>query len=243
MIEFKGENIYPEEVITYLKKNLQIKEVCNNILYQKIITQAVKERDINITPEEIQVEADRIRYENRLVKANDTLAWLTDQLVLPNDWENGIRDILLTKKLAESLFAKEVEKYFLENQLDYDQFLLYQIVVPYPQLAQEICYQIQEGELSFYDAAHIYDIDERRRKHCGYEGQFSRWNLKPDVASVVFNAKPKDVLDPLIIDQKSYILMVEEFIPAELTPQRHQEILDKMFKEWLAAELNYLLHA
>jgi hypothetical protein len=36
--------------------------------------------------------------------------------------------------------------------------------------------------------------------------------------------------------------MVEKFIPAELTPQRYQEILNNMFNEWLANELNYLLH-
>ena len=37
--------------------------------------------------------------------------------------------------------------------------------------------------------------------------------------------------------------MVEEFIPAELTPETYQEILDRMFKQWLAGEINYLLHS
>ena len=243
MIDFKGHIIFPEDIITHLKKTLQIKELCNNILYQKIIDKAAEEREIKLTSEEIQAEADRLRYEHRLVKASDTLAWLADQLIVADDWEAGIRDTLLTKKLSHSLFNKDVEKYFSENQLDYDQVLLYQIVVPHVQLAQEICYQIEEGELSFYEAAHIYDIDEKRRINCGYEGKFYRWNLKPDIAAVVFSTRPGDVLGPLIIDQSSYILMVEEFIPAELTPARHQEILDKMFREWLAAELNYLLNA
>ncbi len=243
MIDFKGHIIFPEEIIEYLKKTLQVKELCNNILYQKIINRAAQERGITLTPEEIQTEADRLRYENRLVKASDTLAWLADQLIVADDWEAGIRDSLLSKKLSQSLFNRDVEKYFSENQLDYDQVILYQIVVPHIQLAQEICYQIEEGELSFYEAAHIYDIDERRRINCGYEGKFYRWNLKPDIAAVVFSTRPGDLLGPLIVDQASYIFMVEEFIPAELTPERHQEILDKMFKEWLSAELNYLLHA
>ncbi|WP_096595339.1 peptidylprolyl isomerase [Calothrix sp. NIES-2098] len=243
MIDFKGHIIFPEEIITYLKKTMQLKELCNHLLSQKIIDKAAEERGITLTPEEIQAEADRLRYENRLVKASDTLAWLADQLIVSDDWEAGIRDKLLSKKLSETLFDKDVEKYFSENQLDYDQVVLYQIVVPYVQLAQEICYQIEEGELSFYEAAHIYDIDEKRRITCGYEGKFYRWSLKPDIAAVVFSARPGDLLGPLIIDQASYILMVEEFIPAELTPARHKEILNKMFKEWLAAELNYLLNA
>lgn len=236
MIEFNGEIITPREVVTYLKKTLQIKEVCNNVLYQKIINTAAQERDIKITEEEIQIEADRLRYEKRLVKASDTITWLVDQLVLSEDWEAGILDSLLSKKLAVSLFAKNVEKYFLENQLDYDQVLLYQIVVSNKQLAQEICYQIEEGEISFYEAAHIYDIDQRRRNHCGYEGKFYRWSLKPDVAAVVFNTTPGDLIGPLIIDKVNYILMVKEFIPAELTDERREEIINKMFKEWLAAK-------
>ncbi|AFY32657.1 peptidylprolyl isomerase [Calothrix sp. PCC 7507] len=243
MIELKGHVIYPDEIIAYLKKTMQIKEICNNILYQKIIEKAVLEKGITLTPEEIQTEADRLRYEHRLVKASDTLAWLTDQLIISDDWEAGIRDSLESKKLSEALFTKDVEKYFLENQLDYDQISLYQIVVTNIQLAQEICYQIEEGELSFYEAAHLYDIDEKRRINCGYEGKFYRWSLNPDIAAVVFSSKPGDVLGPMMIDKASYILMIEEFIPAELTPERHQEILHKMFKEWLAAELNYFLHA
>jgi parvulin-like peptidyl-prolyl isomerase len=236
MIEFNGEIITPREVVTYLKKTLQIKEVCNNVLYQKIINTAAQERDIKITEAEIQIEADRLRYEKRLVKASDTIAWLVDQLVLSEDWEAGILDSLLSKKLAVSLFSKDVEKYFLENQLDYDQVLLYQIVVSNKQLAQEIYYQIEEGEISFYEAAHIYDIDQRRRNQCGYEGKFYRWSLKPDVAAVVFNTTPGDLIGPLIIDKVNYILMVKEFIPAELTDERREEIINKMFKEWLAAK-------
>ena len=37
--------------------------------------------------------------------------------------------------------------------------------------------------------------------------------------------------------------MVEEFIAAELTPETRQQILDKLFQEWLESELNYLIHA
>lgn len=243
MIEFKDEIISCKEIVAYLKKNMQVKELRNNILLQRIINESAQERGIEITPEEIQIEADRLRYEKRLVKTNDTIEWLSDQLILPEEWEAGIRDSLLSKKLAHFLFAKEVEKYFLQNRLDYDQVVLYQIVVAHRQLAQEICYQIEEGELSFYEAAHLYDIDERRRRYCGYEGKVYRWSLKPEITTMIFNARPKDVLGPLAIDKVNYIFMVEEFIPAELTTERYQEILNKMLQDWLLAELNYMLHA
>jgi parvulin-like peptidyl-prolyl isomerase len=231
--------IQPEEIITMLKKGIQLKEVCQQILSQQIIDKAAQERAIILTTQEIQAEADSLRYTNHLVKASDTLAWLTDQLITAEDWEAGIRDRLLAQKLAEFLFAKEVEKYFVENKLDFEQVLLYRIVVPYEQLAQEIFYQIEEGEMSFYEAAHLYDMEERRRRECGYEGKLYRWNFKPDLVVIIFKARVGEILGPLRIDDASNLFMVEEFIPAELTPQRYQEILNTMFKQWLNSEINY----
>ncbi|EKQ70921.1 parvulin-like peptidyl-prolyl isomerase [Leptolyngbyaceae cyanobacterium JSC-12] len=241
MITFKGGNIESEEIISALKRNVQIKEVCQKIIYQRIINQAVEERGISITSEEIQTVADQHRYEHRLFRASDTFAWLSDQMITAEDWEAGIRDRLLAEKLAQSLFANEAKKYFAEHQADFDQVLLYRLVVPYEKLAQEIFYEIQEGEISFYEAAHIYDVDAQRRYNCGYEGKFYRWNLKPDLSAIVFGSPPGNLIGPLMIDQTCHLLLVEECIPAELTSERYQEILNRMFSEWLTTELNYLL--
>jgi parvulin-like peptidyl-prolyl isomerase len=233
----------PDKIVGFLKRNMNLQEVSERILYQNIINQVAQERGVTVTPEEIQAEANHQRREKRLEKASDTLAWLADQMITPDDWEAGIRDRVLAKKLAECLFSKEVEKFFAQNRLDFDQILLYQIVLPDGKLAQELVYQLEEREISFYEAAHLYDIDERRRHQCGCEGKLFRWNLKPDIAAVVFGAKLAEVIGPLKTEQGYHLLMVEEFIPAQLTAQRYQDTLDRMFREWLASELNYMLHS
>lgn len=235
-------SVEPDEIIIFLKKDIQFKEVCQKILEQKIIDQAAQERGLTVTPEEIQVEADRLRREKRLEKASEALAWLAEQMITPEDWEAGMRDRLLAQKLAEHIFSKDVEKFFAQNRLDFEQILLYQIIVSSEKFAQELFYQIQEQEISFYEATHLYDIDEKRRQQCGCEGKLYRWSLKPDIAAVVFSAQLGEVIGPLPTEQGHHLFMVQEFIPAELTSQRYQEILDKMFKQWLASELNYMLH-
>lgn len=242
-ISISGTSIELEQLLSFLKKNFQLKEVCQKILHQKIIQQAAQERGITVTPEEIQAEAEQQRRERRLEKAADTLAWLADQLVNPEDWEAGIRDKLLSKKLAEHLFANDVEKIFVQNKLNFDQILLYQIIVEDEKLAQELFFQLEEREISFYEAAHLYDIDEKRRQQCGCEGKIYRWSLKADIAAVVFGAKLGEVIGPVKTPLGYHLLMVEEFIPAELTPERYQEILDQMFSEWLDSELNYMLYS
>lgn len=235
--------IVPEEIVSYLKKNIQLKEIYEKILAQRIVEQACQERDITLTPEEIQAEAEKMRREKRLEKAADTLAWLKEEMLAPDDWEAGIRDHLLSQKLAKFLFDKEIQKVFAQNKIDYEQVSLYQIVVSSDKLAQELFFQLEEREISFYEAAHLYDIDEKRRCQCGYEGKLQRWKLKADLAAAIFTSQPGEVVGPIQIAQSYHLLMVEEFIPAELTPETYQEIIDRMFKQWLAGEINYLLHS
>lgn len=242
MINFSGVSLQFETIVDFLKQEVHLKDICQRILTCQIIEQAAQERQIVVTPEEIQAEADQQRRQRRLESASATFAWLNEQLITPEDWEAGIRSHLLTQKLARSLFEHEVERYFAEHRLDFEQVSLYKLTVPYRQLSQELFYQIEENEISFYEAAHLYDIDERRRLQCGYEGRFYRWSLKPEVAAIVFGAKLREVLGPLQNEQGFDLLMVEEITTAELTPETQQQIIDRLFDEWLDSELNYFLH-
>jgi len=235
-------SVHPDEIVSFLKKSLQFKEVCQAILTQRIIDRAAQTRDLIISPEEIQAEADRARRDLRLERSSDTISWLDDQQITVEDWEAGIYDRLLTHKLVEVLFGQQVEGFFAENRLDFEQVLLYQIVVPYEQLAREVFYQIEEREVSFYEAAHIYDVDSARRARCGYEGTLYRGNLKPEIAAVVFGAAPGEVVHPVQTEQGFHLLLVEEFISAQLTSEVRDDILKTMFREWLTGELTYLMN-
>ena len=130
----------------------------------------------------------------------------------------------------------------MQNKLNYETVILYRIVVRDAPLAQELFYQITEAETSFYQAAHQHDIDERRRCHCGYEGTLSRRGLKPDIAAQVFGSQPKDVLGPIQSEEGYDLLMVEDFLGAELTEKIQTQILNQLLNEWLDRELIYLMH-
>ncbi|MEL4894543.1 peptidylprolyl isomerase [Crocosphaera sp. Alani8] len=235
-------SIEVEEIIDHLKKNLQFKETCHKILQQRIIQRASEQRNLTVTDHEIQTEADKIRREKRLEKAVDTLAWLNNQLITPDDWESGIRDDLLRHKLSKNLFDQEVKKTFQQNLFNFGQVLLYQIIVPYEKLASEIFYQIEEEEMSFYQAAHLYDVDEKRRLQCGYEGTIYRFKISSELSPMIFAANPGEVIPPFKTEQGYHIIMVEKFIKAQLNEEIYQQIIEKMFDEWLFNELNYLFH-
>ena len=245
MVQFHKIRIDLAEIEEHLKQELKLKQICCDILYQKIVQQAATRENIDVTPEEIQTESNKIRCAKRLEKASDTLAWLKENLLDADEWEIGINKRLLANKVAHHLFDKEVESYFAQNRLDFDQFILYQLVVPYQALAQELFYQIEEEEISFYHAAHLYDIDEQRRYLCGYEGKVHRWNFPPDIAAAIFKTPIPvgEILGPLQSEQGYNLFKIEAYIPAQLTPERHQEIVDRLFKQWLDGELNYMMHS
>lgn len=242
MTDLSKAPIEPQEFIEFLKKEIQLKPISQKILHQKVVERAAQDREITVSEEEVQEESDRFRRDNRLEKAEDTLAWLEAQMISPEDWERGIRDRLLQKKLAASLFDKDVDKFFAENRLDFQKLLLYQLIVPSEEFARELFYQIEEREISFYEAAHFYDIDERRRILCGCEGKVPRSSLPPEIAAAIFRVSIGDIVGPVKTEAGYHLLLVEELIQPELTPEIRQQIIDRMFAQWLVTEVNYMIH-
>ena len=245
MVNFNNLNIDNGEINDYLKQKLKLKQICSEILYQRIIAEAALSKNITVTEKEVEVEANKIRCSLRLEKAADTLAWLKDNFLDPDGWEIAITNHLLSQKLAEHLFEAQVEPYFAQNKLNFDRFVLYQLVVPYEKLAQELFYQIEEEEISFYQAVHLYDIDRQRRCVCGYEGEVHRWNYHPDLTAVIFKTPVTigELIGPIKSEQGYHLFKIEDYMPAQLTPEIRQEIVDELFMRWLNSELNYLVHS
>lgn len=227
-----------DRIIDFLKRQMQFREIYRRILSQDIIEQTAQAQGIDVEAEDIQAEADRQRRQLQLENASDTYAWLAAQRVTPELWEAGIRDRLLAERLAHNLFEPEIEAYFVEHRLEFEQVTLYQIIVPYDTLAQELFYRIEENEISFYEAAHLYDVDSARRLTCGYEGQYHRWALSPQVAAAVFSRNPGELIGPVKLDQGYALFFVEARSPAELTADVRKLILDRRFNAWLERELS-----
>lgn len=239
---YASSQVASAQVIQILKQTLQYKSISQDILYQGLVAQVAQERGIVLSEAEVQQAGEQQRSQLRLERAADTLAWLADQQVTPQDWEQGIRDRLLREKLAAHLFTQEAEKRFVENRLSYDRVVLYQIVVPQLELAQELFYRIEAGESNFFDVAYEFDTDPDRRRRSGFEGVIQRWELQPAIATQVFSARAGELAGPIQTNAGYHILWVREFLPAELTDALRQELLQALFQEWLQAELTYRLY-
>ena len=232
----------PNLIAEFLQERLQYRQTYEGWIENQILRSTALEKGLTVPEEDIQTEADRQRHELRLERAEDTLAWLDSEQVTPDQWEQGIKDKLLRSLIAEHLFAGDVDRIFVENKLNYDRRSVYRLEIADAAIAQELFYQIEDGEISFFEAAYLYLEDEEKRDRCGFEGLLHRWELPKAHAAVIFEAQTQQVLSPIETEAGFVLFWVGRIVPAMLTPELRTKILNESLDQWLAAELIRWVH-
>ncbi len=129
-------------------------ELIQGFLRRQIIAQQAQQLGIEATAQELQVAADLLRKNQKLDTAEATLKWLKINFLSVDDFEKIVIHKLITEKLAQHLFGDRVEHYFHQNTLEYGGATIYEVVLDNRELAMEIFYSLQEGDLNFADVAH-----------------------------------------------------------------------------------------
>lgn len=232
------------DLINFLKRELELQSVYQRFSHEQIIERSAQEYDLTVTPDEVQTRVERIRQQEGLDTPSTLSTWLMGHMVSLQDWEAGIYHHLLANKLARHLFEPDIELVFNQRARDFDRAVFYRIVVPYERTAHELVYQLRENGMSFYEAAHFYDVMEQRRLHCGYEGRLYRFHIDPGIADLIFNAPLDEVMGPFKQSDVAYnLLLVEEITPAQLSPEIQGLILHQLFQDWLSNEFRLYISA
>lgn len=232
--------ISASDIISSIKLSCQIPDVIKAIASKAIITQVAREAGIEVTPEEIQQEGDKLRLEKKLVKAKDTWSWLEKHHLSVNEFEELVHHKALSLKLARHLFAPHVEKYFYENRLNYELAATYEVVFENRDLALELFYAVSEGEVTFAEIARQFIQEPELRRAGGYKGLQSRKSFRPEIAAAVFAATPPEILKPISTPSCVYLIWVEEIVPPVLDEELQSKIITEMFSDWLNQEIEVM---
>ncbi len=232
--------ITSEDILHQVKLSCKIPSVIEEIITRKIIASAAAEAGIKVEIEELQKAADNIRLMGKLKSADDTWAWLQKHGLSLDDFEELIYNNVISGKLAQHLFADKVEPFFVEHQLDYAGVVMYEVVLDDEDLAIELFYGIQEGEMSFYEVAHQYIQDTELRRKGGYRGIVRRKELKAEISAAVFAATPPQVLKPIVTSSGVHLILVEEIIQPEFNNKLRYQILSDLFAGWLKQQIEQL---
>ncbi|MFO5528197.1 MAG: peptidylprolyl isomerase [Cuspidothrix sp.] len=229
-----------QDIIEHLKISCQIPSLLEAIATQKIITETAERANIKIEIAELQQAADNLRLANNLIKAEETWQWLQKHYLSLDNFEEIAHLNILSAKLAHHLFADKVESFFYAHQLDYSGAVIYEVILDDEDLALEIFYALQEGEISFQQIARQYIQNPEIRRAGGYQGVRKRSDFRPEIAAAIFAANPPQLIKPIITPKGVHIIIVEEIIQPELNEQMRVTILGNLFTNWLKEEVNKL---
>lgn len=229
-----------QDIIEHLKISCQIPSLLEAIATQKIITETAEKANIKIEIAELQQAADNLRLANNLIKAEETWQWLQKHYLSLDNFEEIAHLNILSAKLAHHLFVDKVESFFYAHQLDYSGAVIYEVILDDEDLALEIFYALQEGEISFQQIARQYIQNPEIRRAGGYQGVRKRSDFRPEIAAAIFAANPPQLIKPIITPKGVHIIIVEEIIQPELNEQMRVTILGNLFTNWLKEEVNKL---
>lgn len=228
------------EIIKQVKLSCQLPSIIQSIITRKFIAKLAEEKDIAIEPLLLQQTADSLRLSNNLHNADTTWLWLQKHGLSLDEFEEVAYTTALFAKLAQYLFAQRVEPFFFEHQLDYAQVIMYEVVLDDIDLAMELFYTIQEGEVSFHEVAHQYIQTSELRRCGGYRGVLTRKNLKPEISAAVFDSNPPKLLKPILTSSGAHLILVEDLLPPKLTEALHDKIMLDLFSEWVRQQTEQL---
>src|SRR4028119_1292773 len=229
--------ITSEDILHQVKLSCKISSLIEEIVTRKIIASAASEAGIKVEIEELQKAADNIRLMGNLKSADDTWAWLQKHGLSLDDFEELIYNNVISGKLAQHLFADKIEPWFVEHQLDYAGAVIYEVVLDDEDLAMELFYALQEGEMSFFEIAQQYIRDTELRRRGGYRGIVRRNEMKPEVSAAVFAAKPPQVLKPIVTAKGVHLILVEEVVKPQLDAKIGYQIISDLFSGWLKQQV------
>jgi parvulin-like peptidyl-prolyl isomerase len=227
----------PEQMFEQLRLFCQFPTLVEKIVTREVITRAATEAKITVEPEELQQAADNWRLLHQLDSIEATQLWLQKHHLSLEEFGELISATILSSKLALQLFGDRIQPYFLDYQLDYMQVAMYEIILDDEGIAMELSYAIEEGEISFFEAAYQYIREPELRRIGGYKGMVYRKDLKPEISAAVFAATPPKIIKPIVTSSGVHLIRVEELIKLQLNETVRQKILAKLFDAWLRQQV------
>jgi parvulin-like peptidyl-prolyl isomerase len=230
-------NISDADILNEVRLSGQWSNLRETISARRMLQQIATEKDIEVTEAELQEAANELRQYYNLQRAEDTWAWLENHGLTLDLFEEMIHATILRNKLATTLFSHQVESYFASHQLDFTEVALYEVILEDEDLALELFFSLKEQEVTFFEMARHYIQDKELSRKGGYRGYLKRMDLSPAIAAAVFAAKPPQILTPIATSKGTHLILVDEIVQLDLTPELRKQIIEMLFTPWLAQQM------
>jgi parvulin-like peptidyl-prolyl isomerase len=221
------------QILTYLRKTAKYGETAAAAERQAIILAASNEFDIEVSDEEWQVAGDAFRQEHKLWGTSETITWLEHQRIGIEEWSQGIKEALLTKKLKEHLFGAVVDGGYINDRDRYRRVALSQILVAEPANCRKILQMLEKENASFCALALEFSQGKQSQENGGFVGTRFLIELTQEIIEAIKDAKEGEIIGPIKTKLGYHILRVEKWFNVELKESVRDKIIDSLFTGWL----------
>jgi len=202
------------------------------MIRRAVILQYAEERQISVDEPEEKAKVNEIRQHMGLYSAAETMTWLEQWGLETEDLFESARARILEEKVKRIVTGDRIVAYFLQNRRSFDRANVSQLVVSTREQAQELLFQIEEGE-TFFKLAQTYSLNASSRYNGGYVGWLGRAELSAEEEAFVFGAEAGQTGGPFPAGSGWRLLHVWEVAPTELTEELRLNLADLLFDEWL----------
>ena len=204
---------------------------------RELIRQLARREGVCAVPEDIQRKVNEWRYQHRLERVEDTEAYLAKRGItlqdVAEDAEVRRLEFLLSEKIAEG----QVESYFAQHTLEFDEAEICWIFHTDKGVIDEVDLQIREDGADFYAMARRFSQDVRTRSGSGFLGRVRRKQLPKGIAARVFAASIGEIVGPEKVSKGFALYLLQELYPATLDERIKKEIRKYLFNQWLQREV------
>ena len=204
---------------------------------RELIRQLARREGICAAQEDIQRKVDEWRYQHRLERVEDTEAWLAQRGITLQDVAEDAEVRRLEYLLSEKIAKGQVEPYFAQHTLAFDEAEICWIFHTNKGVIDEIDLQIREDGADFYAMARRFSQDARTRSGSGFLGRVRRKQLPKGIAARVFAASPGEIFGPEKVSGGFALYLVQQIYPALLDDRIAKEIRKHLFNQWLQREV------
>lgn len=191
-----------------------------------------EQRKISIDEQEWKAKVGELRQQLGLYSTTETMVWLSKRGLTTADLFESAKAQLLTEKVKQIVSEDKIDGYFLKNRLSFDRAIISQLIVGSREQAQELLFQLEEGE-PFYQMAQTYCLNITSKYDGGYIGSVGRADLGSEEESFVFGSEAGRSGGPFPNGSCYGLLYVWEVIPAVLTKELRLKLADLIYEEWL----------
>ena len=169
-----------------------------------------------------------------------------DSLLIQKNWSEADLQMHLLRpealrRFAAQRFGPGLEDRFLGFKGGRDQVIYSLLRVRDAGLARELWIRLEEGEITFAEAASAYsEGPEAYRK--GVMGPLEIGTLQPQTLQDLLRAmRPGEISSPKILGEWHVLLRLEQLTPARFNDQLRLRMQDEALDEFLASRVNKIL--